>query len=472
MVYDLVQLFINGDSVDKGEKEVYTIGGYIFDPDRLILYKEDMSDKDIKIINNEIYSNEDSYEKVYSSLIQINSDEMCMDKVDIDSCGIIPSYNCNLRCRYCAYSSKENSEFCLQFKQVQVFIKDIIRRKTINKLITKQNTPLHIDMTGGGEPTYDWSFLVKIVTYIHDECNRVGIPFTLGMTTNGVLTDEQIDFIIKHFNKLMVSYDGLPEIQNQNRCSLTRKNVNSIVEHTIYRLSKSNIELTVRTTIWQEHFSLLQDMYNHVLSIVAPNGRVIWSVWPTQSEGRALLFSSERKVSLTKDFLKICMNLKKQNAIKSNSPIKNIEFPVFVNSSCEMFCGAPSIVCEWLLPDASIVTCVESPIGKVTIGKVLDDKVEYYNEYSDVLLKTTQKKYTECRNCIAFYFCRGGCPVWHLREESSGNLPQECILQIEYLKYVIEAALKGDYSLGWRLTPIDVPNVEGPVYKLVIDQQN
>lgn len=114
-----------------------------------------------------------------------------------------------------------------------MFIKDIIKKRTIKKLLTKKNDPLIINFTGGGEPTYEWDLLKNAVAFVRRQCADNNIPLYLKMTTNGMLSNEQIKFISENFNELMISYDGLSEIQNSNRICPNTKDTSSMVEHTI-----------------------------------------------------------------------------------------------------------------------------------------------------------------------------------------------------------------------------------------------
>lgn len=209
-------------------------------------------------------------------------------------------------------------------------------------------------------------------------------------------------------------------------------------------------------------------MYHHVSSLVSENGKFIWSLYPTQYEGRAVQHKKKQENIDAKSFLHYYIDLIDQIIYEEGEEkAGTIQIPIFINGPCDIFCGAPMISALWLLPDKTITTCVESMIDKVIVGRIQNNELDYSGKYRDVFLKITQEKYAECRNCIAYYFCKGGCPHWHLRGSVNGGRPQECNLQIEYLKYVIEAALAEKYSFGWYLEKIDLPNVPEEIYKLI-----
>lgn len=121
-----------------------------------------------------------------------------------------------------------------------------------------------------------------------------------------------------------------------------------------------------------------------------------------------------------------------------------------------------------LMPDKSIITCIESKNDRVVIGNIEDGTLKYKSTYKDSFLKVTQTKYSECNECIAYRFCRGGCPVWHLRDGNFLKEPLECELQKMYWKHVITSLLKGKYGFGWKFEKIVLQNNKDyPIFKLV-----
>ena len=88
---------------------MHTIGNYVFDSSRLIIYKSDIHKETVDIINA-AFPNDPDYKSVLSDLTKVNPDEMHMDKIAINNIGICLTYNCNLRCNYCGYSSAEQDK--------------------------------------------------------------------------------------------------------------------------------------------------------------------------------------------------------------------------------------------------------------------------------------------------------------------------------------------------------------------------
>ena len=271
----------------------------------------------------------------------------------------------------------------------------------------------------------------------------------------------------------MISYDGLPQTQNKNRVGPYHKTTSQLVEKTIYKLSEKGVSLTVRSTIWQSDFDKMKEMYNHVFSLVKGDA-VTWSLYPVLFEGRAVPQIKKQEATTYGLFLKKYLEL--VDYIIDNHEtrrLKQIDVPLFNNSLCDLFCGAHRVNQPWLLPDKSIVTCIESKEDKTVIGEIVDGSVRYHNNYQDRLLKITQKKYSECQDCIAYCICKGGCPIWHLRVDDDIQEPLECSMQKEYWKYVLKALINGEYSLGWELKKTTFPEAQNwEVFRLEKEKQD
>lgn len=443
---------------------IHNVSGFKFDSSRLLLFRDTVP-TDILCRVIELYDR-DNY--MIPVDMKYDSNKMEMNTVALNSAGICLSYNCNLRCQYCGYSSEENNETLLQIKDIEVFIRDILRRRTIRKVLTEKDDPLEIEFTGGGEPTYNWELFRDSILFIKSICERNAVPLRIRLTTNGMLSNAQIDFIAANINHIMISYDGLSEVQNRNRISVYEKNSSDRVENTIRRFVFHNLPITIRSTIWQSDFDKMEDMYNHICKLVNYSNNVAWSIYPVLFEGRAINRIHKQGEMEYERFFTNCLELMTKNDCEIRDKRPRIDFSFFNSASYPFFCGAHRATKPWLLPDRTIVTCIESKDDKTEIGKIVDERVQYFAEYRDNLLDIAQRKYDECVGCIAYGTCKGGCPIWHLRSDETIKEPLECILQKKYWSYLIKALVTGDYSMGWTMEKINYPEArEYECYKVI-----
>lgn len=445
---------------------MHNIEGYIFDPKRMLIYSENVPNEIIEEFNSN-YDENNKFTVPYCMSLDARS--MKMDVIAINRAGICLTYNCNLRCKYCGYSSNEEHRQELQIEDVKAFTKDLVVRRTIMKLLSKKDEPFIVDFTGGGEPTYNWELFVQTIDYIKKICDENSIPLRLHLTTNGVLTEQQVDFISANFDNVMVSYDGMPVTQNNNRVSPHMRTTNDIVERTIKRLSKTGIPLNIRSTVWQNDFGKMKEMCHHIFGLVENRSSVTWSIFPVLFEGRAITQVKKQGDVSYQLFLEKYLDLIGYIRIEYGSDkLKSVDVPLFNNSICEIFCGAYKVRQPWLMPDKTIVTCIESKDDKTVIGEIVNGSVHYYDNYEDNLLRIMQDKYTECQDCIAYCICKGGCPIWHLRVDDDIQEPLECCLLKEYWLYIIKTLITGGDSLGWKLEEINFPRAgEYKVYEIV-----
>lgn len=439
---------------------MHIFGEYIFDPDRLVFYRSNLDAETIAQIHTHIGVDND-YESVRKMLNAHDASEIRIRPGALKRAGICLTNNCNFRCNYCSASSLEGNVESIRIEDVLVFISDVMKRWTVNKLIAKSDDPLSLYFTGGGEPTYDWGMFQQAVMGIKQKAKDNSIPLSLGITTNGLLDTPKTEFIAAQFESVMVSYDGMPTIQNKNRCSTRSLHTSETVKETIRALLKENLQLTVRTTIWQDDFHHMKDMADHVFGSFGDT--VEWSILPVVPAGRALKRASKVRDRLKgQDFLEhyletVAYARHKYGYVSINSPI-------FQGDITSVYCGAISAFCScpWLLPDKTIITCIESCAQKTVIGRVHDGRVEYFDKCQDPIFKMYQEKFDECKHCVAYRFCKGGCPVRHLtnRESPTEMGDWECATIQNYWAHVLVGALKGERSLGWCVVPVELCGVE------------
>lgn len=436
--------------------------GYFFDLKRMLVYESNTSNTEIELINKTVQP--DKEESVALKQPYITNFKKRPQGIIANSMGICPTYNCNLRCSYCGYSSSDTDMNDLQMEDIRVFVKEVIRKNKIKNLISKTSAPLIVYFTGGGEPTYDWSLFEETVLYIKRYCSDNRVETKLSITTNGILNDKQIDFIADNFTRVMISYDGLSSIQDINRKGPNLCKTSAIVEHSIAALSSRGVPVEIRTTVWQDDYHRLREMYHHIFSLVPKTSDVSWSIYPVLEEGRAINRIQQQKEKTYHSFLLNYFEL--IDYVNEKSDNKQVYCPLFADNVISHFCGSLFGDEPFLQPDGSIVLCNDSKDYSVCVGKVSNGRVEYFDYFPNDLLTITEEKYIECSDCIAYRFCKGGCPIWHLRGGKSVNGPVECQATKEYWRHIFEMVIQRRQYWGWYLEPIDIPGIDTKVYKL------
>lgn len=120
--------------------------------------------------------------------------------------------NCNLRCKYCAYSGKYNQRTHnnnnMSVETMQKSIDFVMER---SDGVERLNIGFY-----GGEPLLEFQKIKRAIEYINEKYNGRKIDYSI--TTNGtLLNDEIIQFFIKNDFNVLISLDGPREMHNENR---------------------------------------------------------------------------------------------------------------------------------------------------------------------------------------------------------------------------------------------------------------
>ena len=438
----------------------HVIGDYVYDPSRLIFYKKSLDEGTVSRIKT-VIPQDNSDETVDNLLLSLDSYDVEYKTLFVTRAGICLTYNCNLRCAYCSDSSQEGNKD-LTLGDVDVFLSEIMKRWTVRRLLDgdKAEKTLVIFISGGGEPTYNFTLFTDVIHLISEKANRNHVPIEISITTNGVYGMRERDFIVRNCDKIMVSYDGLPELQDKNRRTAKNKGTNDVVTDTIrYFIANSKNPVTIRTTLWYEDVHLLEKMAEYVFSNFKEN--IVWNIFPVNPFGRALNRIKNGGDLYKFDFAEAYINV--VNFVKKKYPKGIIETSFFDMTTKAFFCGglSQSVRTPWLLPDKTIVSCMEN-CGRSVFAEIKEGKFMMKGLTTDCLLAMTQKKLIDCRDCLVFRFCKGGCPAQHISNEANNisGLPWSCEM--------FESIIKGVDFGGWKGVSVPILGLQlGDVIKLI-----
>ncbi|WDV47885.1 radical SAM protein [Clostridiaceae bacterium M8S5] len=135
-----------------------------------------------------------------------SADVKAKDLPKITSVYLTVTLDCNLACKYC-FVNKENKNMNLRTAI------DTVDYLAYNTKLTKTTPSITFF---GGEPLLRWDDIVSpLVSYIRTKYKD---KYTLSLTTNGILLDEQkLKFMKKNKVGLLFSMDGDKKTQNINR---------------------------------------------------------------------------------------------------------------------------------------------------------------------------------------------------------------------------------------------------------------
>lgn len=123
--------------------------------------------------------------------------------------------NCNLKCKYCIYSESKNLNTRSHSNNAMTF-QTAIKAVDFYAQHSLDNDEKTIGFYGG-EPLLNFKLIKKVIEYANEIFKGKDVIYSI--TTNGtLLTDDVIDFFLKHNVQLTISLDGPREIHDKNRC--------------------------------------------------------------------------------------------------------------------------------------------------------------------------------------------------------------------------------------------------------------
>ena len=119
--------------------------------------------------------------------------------------------SCNLKCEYCALSDFYENGKGRAGKKMSLDTAITTLKYIFNLWSEESNGVLperfYISFYGG-EPLLNIPLIEEIVNFTESNGGKVGRKIVFSMTTNGVLLDKYIDYLVQHEFSLMVSLDG------------------------------------------------------------------------------------------------------------------------------------------------------------------------------------------------------------------------------------------------------------------------
>ncbi|MFI5455921.1 MAG: radical SAM protein [Isosphaerales bacterium] len=173
---------------------------------------------------------------------------------------------CNLRCTYCYASAGDTPTRVMPLEVAQRGIDFVIA----NALELGKNA-IEIAYHGGGEPSVNWKTLSGSYDYAHKKAGAAGLGVHAAMASNGVMSDEKIDWVIAHLDAgVSLSFDGLPEVHDANRLTVMGQGSSDQVIHTIRRFDAAGYPYGLRLTVTRDHIPRMETSIRYICKNFRP----------------------------------------------------------------------------------------------------------------------------------------------------------------------------------------------------------
>lgn len=315
---------------------------------------------------------------------------------------------CPLRCTYCYAAAGELPRQALTVELGQAAIDHVC--ETAQAL---GRPHFEVSFHGGGEPTAAWSVLEACAAY----ARRRPLPARLTLTSNGVWTARQRDWIFANLDGLSLSLDGAPETQDRQRPFASGQGSSARVMATVAALDRRGFPYGIRLTATAPWASLADD----VRFLCAETGCQSMQVEPafnTTRGGHGLPDEAEAR-AFAAAFVEAweIANRARRRLMYSGAR---------VGTATATFCTAPfgALIVNGL---GQLVTCYEVSgpghrlAGLSTIGRIEGGRVEVDAAARARLHALMAGRRSACRDCFCYWSCAGDCYTRTFMSEPDGH---------------------------------------------------
>jgi len=315
---------------------------------------------------------------------------------------LFPTTQCNLRCRYCYASAGETKAITMDWHYAVSALDTVIRNA--KRLEQKQ---VSMGFHGGGEPLFPWRFIQRVVKYAEDQARLNDLDLVVYAATNGLLSEKQLEWIVRHFSNLNISFDGLPEVQDYHRPLPDGSGSFQYLDRTFKFLDKHKFSYGIRSTISDYNIDLMEKSIDFISENYHP---VTVHFEPVFQCGRCKT-DSEYEVSLSKfaEYYGKCEEKSRKYGFRFTYSGCRVE------SLSSTFCG---IACDSfsVTPEGYITSCFETTTiddeksDAFFIGRINETgKLEVDEKKRTFLHSLTVDNIDFCKDCFAKWHCAGDC---------------------------------------------------------------
>lgn len=340
---------------------------------------------------------------------------------------LITTKLCNLDCKYC-YETKNGTEDVVMSKKMA--------KCAIDNSIKESTDKLKI-IFFGGEPTLN----MDLIKFCVDYANNLEIPAEFQISTNGVVSEEKLNYLIDNDFGIQISADGVPKIQNKQRPVKDGSGSAKDVEETISFLTEREYPFKIRMTVTNHNL-------DHLLESIRYYGKLeveyihIESVSSSGGYNNNLYTELDSK-KFAEKMIQALDEAKEFGMRIINSAYMNISEPT--TRFCGALCGNQIV----LTPDGKVSTCYEvqdychPSSDSLIIGEYNSDtdEIEINQSKVDKLKKVSTDKLKKCEDCFVKFICGGGCPIRNGLLDSE-QLEDSC----DQTRYIIYHLIKRIYK--------------------------
>jgi uncharacterized protein len=337
---------------------------------------------------------------------------------------------CNLRCIYCYASAGDMKPETMAPFIGEAAINTIVKNASKNSI-----GEIQLGFHGGGEPTLEWDLLVHLTKYCKRQAEIYELSANISMATNGILSNEQVDWLVDNLNGVNLSFDGTEKFQNYQRPLIDGSGSFEVVYKTAKRMDQHNFPYGIRCTVTDENVRALEEIvrfigrefncsYVHLEPVFVCGRCCISSVRAPESQVFVEHFRRASNIAA-----------KKKLKLIYSGARANVLTPRFCLAEGGCFC----VTCNGDVTSCYEVTSRDDPLSKLFwIGRLNAEskEFEFKTDLIEQLRRSKSLNTMSCNDCFCKYHCAGDCLAKRLRagqQHTSSSLGR-CYINRELTK--------------------------------------
>ncbi len=206
------------------------------------------------------------------------------------------SNNCNLACSYC-WAEKPRRRSTDQ----QTLSIDSIEQaaELVAESCRTKGRAFYLVAHGGGEPTVHLELLRAVIDLTRSIASRYRIGWQSHLATNGVVDEDQARWLASHFDRISLSCDGPPDVQDRQRRAFEGGPTSAALERTagVFRDTGKNVE--VRVTVTPTTMDRQTDIVDYLVNVLGTCSIRLEPVFSAGSHG----FRAAQAADFVRNFL-------------------------------------------------------------------------------------------------------------------------------------------------------------------------
>jgi uncharacterized protein len=322
---------------------------------------------------------------------------------------LLMTNQCQLRCTYCYAAAGESARQHLSLETGYAAIDYAYEN------LKRQKTPkFHISLHGGGEPTFPWKTMKALVAYAKEK----PMPTEFSLTSNGVWSKQQTQWIMAYIDSVGISMDGSPQTQDTQRPMASGKGSSRWVMQTLRELEANHRPYRLRLTAMPPFDRLLEDI-RYLCENTQCQRMQVEAAFTTQRGG-----GYQHKLEEGMQFLQAFFAAQRL-AEQYGRQLKCVGSEV--GKITTVPCGSPFNTLI-VTPQNNLVACFEvvnhsHPLAELaTIGRITSQGVEIDEAARLRLRRKIEERRASCRDCFCYWSCAGGCLPRTYSPDPEGHL--------------------------------------------------